>query len=120
MPGRAFPDRRGRTVDFWTIRPSAYPIPDDGPVGKMLRAQNRHPFRPEHIHFMVVAPGHRKLVTHIFAAGDQYLDSDVVFGVKKSLVEEYRAHHGGKAPDGRVMDGEWFSLEREFHLARVA
>jgi hydroxyquinol 1,2-dioxygenase len=102
---------------FWTIRPSAYPIPDDGPVGKMLRAQNRYPFRPEHIHFMVVAPSYRKLVTHIFAAGDQYLDSDVVFGVKKSLVEEYRAHHGGKAPDGRATNGDWFSLEREFRLA---
>ena len=52
---------------------------------------------------MIVASGHRKLVTHIFAAGDQYLDSDVVFGVKKSLVEKYRAHRGGKAPDGRVL-----------------
>jgi hydroxyquinol 1,2-dioxygenase len=104
---------------FWTIRPSAYPIPDDGSVGKMLRAQNRHPFRPEHIHFMVVAPGHRKLVTHIFAAGDQYLDSDAVFGVKKSLVEEYRAHHRGTAPDGRAMDGDWFSLDREFRLAAL-
>src|ERR1700719_3754573 len=60
-----------------------------------------------------------RLVTHIFAAGDQYLDSDVVFGVKKSLVEEYRAHHGGKAHDGRAMDGDWFSLEREFRLARL-
>jgi hydroxyquinol 1,2-dioxygenase len=105
---------------FWTIRPSAYPIPDDGPVGKMLKAQGRHPFRPEHIHFMVEAPGHRKLVTHIFAAGDRYLDSDVVFGVKKSLVEEYRAHHGGNAPDGRAMEGCWFSLEREFRLAALA
>jgi len=105
---------------FWTIRPTAYPIPDDGPVGKMLRAQGRHPFRPEHIHFMIVAPGHRKLVTHIFAAGDQYLDSDVVFGVKMSLVEEYRAHHGGEAPDRRAMDGDWFSLEREFRLAPLA
>ncbi len=105
---------------FWTIRPTAYPIADDGPVGKMLRAQNRHPFRPEHIHFMVIAPGHRKLVTHIFAAGDQYLDSDVVFGVKTSLVEEYRAHHSGEAPDGRAMDGDWFSLDREFRLAPLA
>src|SRR5580700_8490720 len=105
---------------FWTIRPTAYPIPNDGPVGKMLSAQGRHPFRPEHIHFMITAPGQRKLVTHIFAAGDPYLDSDVVFGVKKSLVEDYQAHHDGKAPDGRVMEGDWFSLDREFRLARLA
>src|ERR1700722_2392263 len=117
--GRFHSGEDGR-FHFWTIRPTAYPIPDDGPVGKMLQAQGRHPFRPEHIHFMVVAPGHRKLVTHIFAAGDQYLDSDVVFGVKKSLVEEYRAHHGGEAPDRRAMDGDWFSLDREFRLAPLA
>jgi hydroxyquinol 1,2-dioxygenase len=86
----------------------------------MLKAQDRHPFRPEHIHFMVEARGHRKLVTHIFAAGDQYLDSDVVFGVKKSLVEEYRAHHGGNAPDRRAMEGDWFRLDREFRLAALA
>ncbi|HEX4157404.1 MAG TPA: intradiol ring-cleavage dioxygenase [Rhizomicrobium sp.] len=114
--GRFQTDKDGR-FHFWTIRPSPYPIPDDGPVGAMLRAQGRHPFRPEHIHFMIVAPGHRKLVTHIFAAGDKYLDSDAVFGVKTSLVEEYRVHHGGKAPDGRVIDGDWFSLDREFRLA---
>ena len=114
--GRFRTDETGR-FHFWTVRPAAYPIPDDGPVGRMLKAQNRHPFRPEHIHFMITAPGHRKLVTHIFAAGDQYLDSDVVFGVKASLVEEYEAHLGGLAPDGRAMSGEWFSLDRDFRLA---
>jgi hydroxyquinol 1,2-dioxygenase len=114
--GRFHSGEDGR-FHFWTVRPAAYPIPDDGPVGKMLKAQNRHPFRPEHIHFMIVAPGYRKLVTHIFAAGDQYLESDVVFGVKRSLVEEYQVHRGGAAPDGRAMDGDWFSLDREFRLA---
>jgi hydroxyquinol 1,2-dioxygenase len=117
--GRFRSGKDGR-FHFWTIRPAAYPIPNDGPVGKMLEAQGRHPFRPEHIHFMITAPGHRKLVTHIFAAGDQYLDSDVVFGVKRSLVEEYRPHHGGKSPDGRAMEGDWFTLEREFRLAPLA
>jgi hydroxyquinol 1,2-dioxygenase len=114
--GRFQTDAAGR-FNFWTARPSAYPIPDDGPVGRMLKAQGRHPFRPEHIHFMISAPGHRKLVTHIFAAGDQYLDSDVVFGVKASLVEAYQAHHGGLAPDGRAMSDAWFSLSRDFRLA---
>jgi hydroxyquinol 1,2-dioxygenase len=85
----------------------------------MLKAQNRHPYRPEHIHFMITAQGHRKLVTHIFAAGDPYLDSDVVFGVKASLVEPYEAHFDGAAPDGRTMSGAWFSLARDFRLAPI-
>ena len=103
---------------FWTTRPSSYPIPDDGPVGKMLRTQGRHPFRPEHIHFMVQAPGFRKLVTHIFARGDQYLDSDVVFGVKDSLIRDFVPHQGGTAPDGKRMTGGWASLTYDFVLAR--
>jgi hydroxyquinol 1,2-dioxygenase len=110
-------DSRGG-FDFWTVRPAAYPIPHDGPVGKMLAAQGRHPFRPEHIHFMISAPEHRKLVTHIFARGDRYLSSDVVFGVKESLVREYERHQGGTAPDGRTMQGEWYSLHHDFQLAR--
>ena len=99
-----------------TIRPVAYPIPDDGPVGRMLEAQGRHPYRPEHVHFKITAPSHVKLVTHIFAEGDVYLDSDVVFGVKKSLIREFERHEGGTAPDGRTMTGEWFSLEHDFRL----
>lgn len=102
---------------LWTIRPVAYPIPNDGPVGKMLEAQGRHPYRPEHVHFMITAPGQAKLVTHIFADGDEYLDSDVVFGVKQSLIREFERHVGGNAPDGRAQAGEWFSLEHDFRLA---
>ena len=114
--GRFHTDAAGR-FHLWTVRPAAYPIPNDGPVGRMLAAQRRHPFRPEHIHFLIAAPGCRKLVTHIFAAGDRYLDSDVVFGVKRSLVREYRQHDGGRAPDDRAMAGEWFSLHHDFRLA---
>ena len=115
--GRFRTDAAG-TFRFWTVRPSAYPIPNDGPVGKMLDAQGRHPYRPEHIHFMITAPDHRKLVTHVFAAGDEYLESDVVFGVKRSLVRCYEQHSGGQAPDGRPMEGDWFSLHYDFGLAR--
>jgi hydroxyquinol 1,2-dioxygenase len=67
--------------------PASYPIPDDGPVGDMLKAQGRHPYRPAHIHFKIAAPGYRTLITHLFLEDDPYLDSDVVFGVKDSLVE---------------------------------
>jgi len=114
--GRFETDAAGR-FHLWTIRPTAYPIPSDGPVGRMLAAQGRHPFRPEHVHFMITAPGQAKLVTHIFADGDTYLDSDVVFGVKTSLIRTYEQHAGGAAPDGRAMTGEWFSLVHDFRLA---
>ena len=78
---------------FWfrTIVPSFYPIPTDGPVGTLLNATKRHPYRPAHIHFIVTAPGHRPLTTHIFVAGSQYIESDAVFAVKKSLIKEFAA-----------------------------
>ena len=81
-------DHEGR---FWfrTVVPSFYPIPMDGPVGQLLDAGSRHPFRPAHVHFIVGAPGHRSLTTHIFVADSPYLDSDAVFAVKKSLVADF-------------------------------
>jgi len=77
--------------EFWfrTIVPSHYPIPTDGPVGELLIATGRHAFRPAHIHFIVQAPGHRPLTTHIFVAGSRYIESDTVFAVKKSLVVDF-------------------------------
>jgi hydroxyquinol 1,2-dioxygenase len=76
---------------FWfrTIAPSFYPIPTDGPVGTLLNATQRHPYRPAHIHFIVTAPGYRPLTTHIFVAGSQYIESDAVFAVKKSLIKDF-------------------------------
>ena len=77
--------------EFWfrTIVPSYYPIPTDGPVGELLVATGRHAFRPAHIHFIVTAQGHRDLTTHIFVAGSEYIESDTVFAVKKSLVVDF-------------------------------
>jgi len=76
---------------FWfrTIVPSYYPIPTDGPVGVLLNATKRHPYRPAHIHFIVTAPGHRPLTTHIFVAGSEYIDSDAVFAVKQTLIKDF-------------------------------
>ncbi|HEY6788992.1 MAG TPA: intradiol ring-cleavage dioxygenase [Trebonia sp.] len=76
---------------FWfrTVVPSYYPIPTDGPAGELLLATGRHPFRPAHIHFIVTAPGHRDLTTHIFVADSEYIESDTVFAVKKSLVADF-------------------------------
>jgi hydroxyquinol 1,2-dioxygenase len=101
---------------FWTIKPRAYPIPHDGPVGKMLEAQGRHPWRPAHVHFMIAAPRHRKIVTHVFIAGDSYLDSDAVFGVKESLIRACEARPPGVAPDGRTVDRPYFHLDYDFAL----
>lgn len=74
---------------FTGIKPVSYPIPDDGPVGQMLGHLGRHPFRPAHVHFMVVAPEHETIVTHTFVGDDEYLSDDAVFGVKDSLVAPF-------------------------------
>ncbi|QRI62461.1 intradiol ring-cleavage dioxygenase [Shinella sp. PSBB067] len=96
---RTGPDGR---YAFRGVKPVSYPIPDDGPVGGMLAALGRHPWRPAHMHFMITANGYRRVITHIFVAGDPYLVSDAVFGVKQSLIvpfekvdrptESWRAH----------------------------
>ncbi|MFI5896251.1 intradiol ring-cleavage dioxygenase [Actinoplanes sp. NPDC051513] len=80
-------DAEGR---FWfrSVVPRYYPIPDDGPVGQLLQATSRHPYRPAHLHFIVEALGYRPVTTHVFVADSPYLDSDAVFGVKESLIRE--------------------------------
>jgi hydroxyquinol 1,2-dioxygenase len=86
--GRFLTGPDGR-YEFRGIKPTSYPIPDDGPVGQLLGQLGRHPYRPAHVHFLVTAPDYQRLVTHTFVAGDPYLTSDSVFGVKESLVTEY-------------------------------
>jgi hydroxyquinol 1,2-dioxygenase len=81
---------------FVGIKPVSYPIPDDGPVGKMLAHLGRHPYRPAHMHYMIRADGFQKLVTHTFVGGDTYLTSDAVFGVKKTLVAPFSRVDGGE------------------------
>lgn len=111
-------DDEGR-LTFWSILPSEYPIPDDGPVGQMLAAVGRHPYRAPHVHFMIDAPGHRRLVTQLFVAGEAYLASDSVFGVKDALVVDFTPHTG-PTPDGRRLDGEWRRLDYTFRIAPLA
>jgi hydroxyquinol 1,2-dioxygenase len=103
---------------FWSVLPTHYPVPDDGPVGELVAAAGRHPMRPAHLHFKVTAPGHRTLITHVFVAGDEYLHNDAVFGVKDSLVAEFTEHQGGTAPDGSAPDGRWTQVEFDLVLAR--
>src|SRR4051812_12121758 len=98
-------------VHFPPVLPEHYPIPHDGPVGGLLDALGRHPWRPAHVHFLIEAPGHERLVTHVFRDGDPYLDSDAVFGVRSSLVAEWVRHE----PDGSEPE-PWFSLDFDFVL----
>jgi hydroxyquinol 1,2-dioxygenase len=102
---------------FWSVRPVAYPIPDDGPVGELLHAAGRGPMRPAHIHFMVTAPGYQRLITHVFVAGDEYLGTDAVFGVKPSLIADFAEHPPGIAPDGRVTDEPYATVEYDLVIA---
>jgi hydroxyquinol 1,2-dioxygenase len=82
-------DAEGK-FNFVTVKPSSYGVPSDGPVGRMLHAMGRHPFRPAHIHFIISVPGYRRLVTALYVDGDKYIDSDVVFGSRAELVVKYR------------------------------
>lgn len=101
---------------FRTALPVSYAIPDDGPVGDMLRAFGRHQWRPAHIHFIVSAPGYARVVTHLFVEGDPYLDSDAVFGVKNSLVVAFEEHPAGVAPDGTRTEGAFHTASYDFGL----
>ena len=115
--GRFRTDSEGRFW-FWTIKPTCYPVPTDGPVGEMLRGQGRHPMRPAHLHFIFYADKHRKLTTHIFDPTDKYIDGDAVFGVKESLIREYKEHAPGAAPDGKKMDVAFATITYDFVMAK--
>jgi hydroxyquinol 1,2-dioxygenase len=98
---------------FWAVTPTPYPIPHDGPVGRMLTATGRSPMRASHLHFKVTAPGHRTLVTHIFVRGDELLSRDSVFGVKESLVKDFAEQPAGTpGPDGRDLGSRTWSRVR--------
>ena len=95
-------------------------MPDDGPVGDMLRRMGRHPNRPGHIHMKVYAPGHQTVTTHLFVADSPYLDSDAVFGVRNSLVVKFDSHPSGLAPDGRAMSVPYHTAHYDFRLVPEA
>ena len=114
--GHLFTDSDGRYA-FWSVRPSAYPIPNDGPVGDLLAAANRSPMRPAHVRFMITASGYQTLVTHVFEKGDRYLDSDAVFGVKTSLITPFERHEPGVAPDGSQISAPYYTMRYDFTLA---
>jgi len=118
LRGRFLTDKEGRFC-FRTVKPVSYPIPADGPVGKMLRSMGRHPYRPAHLHAIVAAPRFETVVTHLFVANDRYLDSDAVFGVKDSLVVDFVPHGPGLAPDGSQCETPFYTCDFDFRLAEV-
>jgi len=116
--GHLFTDDDGG-YRFWAITPTPYPIPHDGPVGELLERVGRSPMRASHLHFLVDAPGYRRLVTHIFVRGDDLLASDSVFGVKESLVKEFAGQPAGTpTPDDRDLgDRSWARTRFDIVLA---
>lgn len=112
-----FRTRGDGSYAFIAVRPAPYPIPDDGPVGRMLAATGRHPWRPAHIHLIVRASGFRTLTTHVFDSSSEYLDSDAVFAVKPSLLRTFVRYAGDdpRTPVGVV--GDWYSVENDLILA---
>jgi hydroxyquinol 1,2-dioxygenase len=116
--GRLTSLRDGR-YHFRSVVPVPYPIPHDGPVGEMLEELGRHPWRPAHLHFMIKAPGYETLITHVFRSGGTYLDSDAVFGVRSSLIADWRRHAPGLAPDGKQMDIPFYTLNYDFVLNKA-
>lgn len=91
---------------FTTVKPVEYTVPSDGPVGDILRACGRHPWRPSHLHYIVTAPGFKPLVTEIFPSDDPYLDQDTVFGVREDLVMSYVEKPAKDFPDGMEISGK--------------
>lgn len=101
---------------FRTVKPCSYPVPTDGPGGEWLRATGRQPMRPAHIHVRVEAEGYRPLITHLFVAGDPYLDSDAAFGVRDGLVMEFPVQDDPGEVEANRMPGPYFDVSYDLVL----
>jgi protocatechuate 3,4-dioxygenase beta subunit len=112
LRGKFTTDAAGR-FSFRSVKPAGYPVPTDGPVGDLLRAQHRHPYRPAHIHFLGFKQRHKTLITQVFVDDDEHLESDVVFGVTRALVGDFRRHDQGKPPAAGVR-APWYTLSYRF------
>ncbi|MET8829214.1 dioxygenase [Streptomyces sp. NPDC004610] len=112
-----FHTREDGSYAFLAVRPTAYSIPDDGPVGRMLSVAGRHAWRPAHLHLRVDAPGFQSLTTHIFDADSAYLDSDAVFAVKPSLLRVFEPHDGDDPERPPGVEGPWFSVRNDLVLS---
>jgi catechol 1,2-dioxygenase len=111
LRGKFFTDADGH-IAFRSVKPAGYPIPVDGPVGELLRAQGRHNMRPAHLHFLASKDGFKTLISQIYVGDDPYLDSDAQFGVTRHLVGNYVRHEG--SPPASDVQGAWYTLGHTF------
>jgi hydroxyquinol 1,2-dioxygenase len=116
LRGKFTTDPNGH-INFRSVKPAGYPIPIDGPVGDLLRAQGRHNMRPAHLHFLTVKDGFKTLISQVYVDDDKFLDSDVQFGVTQHLIGDYVRHESEKAPAPDV-EGPWYSLDYTFVMER--
>ena len=130
--GEGLYEEQRRTVEPWmrgiyksqadgsytvrTVAPISYTIPMDGPVGQFFNCTTMSHMRPAHIHFAVSAPGHHYLVTHLFQKGDEYINNDVVYGVKDALIVDFVKRPPGKAPNGDMVDTSFYEVKYDFVL----
>ena len=111
--------KTGEDGRYWfrAVKPKYYPIPDDGPVGQLLRALGRHPYRPAHLHYIIKAKGFETLTTHIFDPDDPYINSDAVFGVKESLLAKFVRTHDPERSRQYEFGGDFWDVKHDFVLA---
>lgn len=102
---------------FRAVKPKFYPIPNDGPVGQLLVALGRHPYRPAHLHYIIKADGFETLTTHIFDPEDPYINSDAVFGVKESLLAKFDKTNDSARAQTYGFEGEFWDVKHDFVLA---
>ena len=114
LRGKFTTDENGH-FNFRSIKPAGYPIPIDGPVGDLIRAQGRHHYRPAHLHFLIFKPGFKTLISQVYVNDDPVLDTDVQFGVTRALIGNYVRHENGPAPAPDV-EGPWYSLDYTFKM----
>jgi len=114
LRGKFMTDANGH-FNFRSVKPAGYPIPIDGPVGDLIRAQGRHHYRPAHLHFLIFKPGFKTLISQVYVNDDPLLDSDVQFGVTRALIGNYVRHENEPAPAADV-DGPWYSLDYTFRM----
>jgi catechol 1,2-dioxygenase len=114
LRGKFVTDAQG-AFDFWSVKPIGYPIPTDGVVGQLLKAQGRHPFRPAHVHVLAHKEGYKTLISQVYAHDDPNLATDTQFGVTQALIGRYLSH-SGSAPERPGLAGPWQSLDFTFTM----
>jgi hydroxyquinol 1,2-dioxygenase len=119
LRGRVKVNAKGEFA-FKSYKPKFYSVPDDGPVGELLRATGNHKMRPAHMHAVVSAPGHQQVITHVFVDGDPYLDDDAVYAVKNSLVGKYKKVNNAAEAKKLGMSNPFLKLEWDFRLSPQA